>query len=133
MTNEQREPGPLGSSSVGPQSAGPAATPAAAFVSESASGSVDPGHHHPHGGPTALDCSEALLRAFEFLDGEMEANDFAKVRAHLDACAECLRQYDLDHMVKLMIKRSCAPEPAPTALRATIVSRLTVIRIETTN
>ena len=63
--------------------------------------------------------------------GEMEAGDFAKVRAHLDACAECLRQYDLDHMVKLMVKRSCAPEPAPTNLRATIVSRLTVIRIET--
>ena len=58
----------------------------------------DPGHHHPHSGPSALDCSEALLRAFEFLDGEMEAGDFAKVRAHLDACAECLRQYDLDHM-----------------------------------
>ncbi len=91
----------------------------------------DPGHHHPHSGPSALDCSEALLRAFEFLDGEMEAGDFAKVRAHLDACAECLRQYDLDHMVKLMVKRACAPEPAPTNLRATIVSRLTVIRIET--
>ena len=71
MTSEHREPGPLWASSVGPRSAGPAATPAAAFVSESASGSVDPGHHHPHGGPTALDCSEALLRAFEFLDGEM--------------------------------------------------------------
>jgi anti-sigma factor (TIGR02949 family) len=92
---------------------------------------TDLGHHHPHGGPSALDCSEALLRAFEFLDGEMEPGDFAKVRAHLDACAECLRQYDLDHMVKLMVKRSCTPEPAPTNLRAAIVSRLTVIRIET--
>ena len=61
----------------------------------------------------------------------MGGGDVGKVRAHREACAEGLRQYDLDHMVKLMVKRSCAPEPAPTNLRATIVSRLTVIRIET--
>ncbi len=80
---------------------------------------------------SVLECSEALLRVFEFLDGEMAEADHAAIRAHLDACAECLRQYDVDQMVKLVVKRSCRPEPAPVHLRATIVQRLTVIRVET--
>lgn len=94
---------------------------------------VHPGHSHVHasGMPTVLECSEALLRVFEYLDGEMAEADHAAVRAHLDACAECLRQYDLDQMVKSVVKRSCRPEPAPLHLRATIVQRLTVIRVDT--
>ena len=59
------------------------------------------------------DCSEALHRVFEYLDGEMEPADQGKIAAHLAHCVECLRQYDVDTMVKAMVKRSCAPEPAP--------------------
>lgn len=90
-------------------------------------------HDHPVAGPTASDCSEALLRVFEFLDGEMEPGDHAKIRAHLETCGECMRQYDLDHMVKIVVKRSCAPEQAPTQLRATILRRLTVYRLDQTD
>ena len=98
-------------------------------------GPADPLGHigHGHETPTALDCSEAMLRVFEYLDGEMEAGDHAKIRAHLDLCADCLRQYDLDQMVKLVVKRSCAPEVAPLSLRAMIISRLAVIRVDPTS
>ena len=81
--------------------------------------------------PSPVECSEALLRVFEYLDGEMGLEDQAKVRAHLDQCAECFRQYDLDQMVKLVVKRSCQPVSAPASLRATIVHRLTVVQIDT--
>ncbi len=79
---------------------------------------------------SALECSEALLRVFEFLDGEMTEVDEDAVRAHLNACAECLRQFDLDQMVKLAVKRSCEPVTAPSHLRTTIMQRLTVMRME---
>jgi mycothiol system anti-sigma-R factor len=96
-----------------------------------------PGHpqggRQPAAGPSVVECSEALLRVFEFLDGEMAEGDHAAVRAHLDACAECLRQYDLDQMVKFVVKRSCQPEPAPVHLRASIIQRLTVVRLEITD
>ncbi|PID96737.1 MAG: mycothiol system anti-sigma-R factor [Actinomycetales bacterium] len=79
---------------------------------------------------SSLECSEALLRVFEFLDGEMTEVDEDAVRAHLDACAECLRKFDLDQMVKFVVKRSCEPVAAPSHLRTTIVQRLTVMRME---
>ena len=59
------------------------------------------------------DCSEALHRVFEYLDGEMSTADSAKIAAHLSRCAACLRQYDVDTMVKALVKRSCACEPKP--------------------
>jgi len=109
-----------------PRGTGPAPDPAGSTVEAGHAGHAG----HQHGVPSVSDCSEALLRVFEFLDGEMGPDDHAKIRAHLDTCGECLRQYDLDQMVKVVVKRSCAPEPAPVHLRATIMRRLTVIRVD---
>ncbi len=77
-----------------------------------------------------LDCSHALLRVFEYLDGEMSHADAGEIRAHLEECAECLRQYRLDEMVKVVVKRSCGSETAPLALRQTILHRLLVVRLD---
>lgn len=85
------------------------------------------------GARTPMQCSEALLRVFEYLDGEMVDADHAQIRAHLDECAQCLRQYRLDEMVKFVVKRSCASEPAPVHLRHTILSSLTILRVETSD
>ncbi|MGV1007007.1 MAG: mycothiol system anti-sigma-R factor [Dermatophilaceae bacterium] len=86
-------------------------------------------HEHPwqHG---ALDCSQALLRMFEYLDGEMTGADASQIQTHLDECAECLRQYHLDQMVKIVVKRSCAAQQAPVTLRQTILQRITVLRVD---
>ena len=79
------------------------------------------------------DCSEALLRVYEYLDGEMSADDCRKIQAHLDDCGPCLRQYNLDQALKAVIKRSCACEEAPLELRTTILTRITMIRIGSTD
>ncbi len=76
------------------------------------------------------DCSEALLRIYEFLDGEMGPEECQKIQAHLDACGPCLKQYNVDQALKAMVKRSCACEEAPVELRTTILHRLTMIRVE---
>lgn len=76
------------------------------------------------------DCSEALLRIFEFLDGEMNEADCARFQAHLDECGPCLKEYHLDQALKAVVKRSCGCEPAPKQLRTTILNRLTVVRID---
>lgn len=78
------------------------------------------------------DCSEALLRVYEFLDGELGPNDCAKIQAHLDECGPCLHEYNLDTTLKAIIKRSCSAEHAPDQLRTSIMSRIsmTVFRIE---
>ena len=84
-------------------------------------------------GSTKVDCTETVLRIFEFLDGEMGADDCRRMQAHLDECEPCLREYQMDQALKMVIKRSCGCETAPVELRTTILRRLTMIRIETTD
>ncbi|WP_330474260.1 mycothiol system anti-sigma-R factor [Terrabacter sp. C0L_2] len=94
--------------------------------------------HTTAGAPSAdgagarTDCSEALLRVYEYLDGELGPDECAKIQAHLDECGPCLKEYDLDTTLKSLIKRSCECEQAPEALRMTIMSRIsmTVIQVD---
>jgi mycothiol system anti-sigma-R factor len=81
------------------------------------------------GDVSEADCSEALHRVFEYLDGEMATEDHDKIAAHLAHCVECLRQYDMDTMVKALVKRSCQPEPAPARLRMMVVQSITSVEI----
>ena len=82
--------------------------------------------HDLHG----TECSEALLRLFEYLDGEMGPDDARKIQAHLAECGPCFKQYNLDQALKAVVKRSCASEAAPVELRMTILQRLTMIRVD---
>lgn len=76
------------------------------------------------------DCSEVLHRVYEYLDGEMTADDTQKIKHHLDECGPCLREYDLDQALKALVKRSCACEEAPVELRTQIMARITRLRVE---
>ncbi len=84
-------------------------------------------------GATVTDCTETVLRIFEFLDGEMSADDCRRMQAHLDDCGPCLREYHVDQALKMVIKRSCGSETAPVELRTTILRRLTMVRIDATD
>ena len=84
-----------------------------------------------HGSTGYTDCTEAVLRLFEFLDGEMGPDDCRRMQAHLDECGPCLREYQLDQALKMVVKRSCGSERAPVELRTTILRRLTMVRIDT--
>ena len=74
-----------------------------------------------------MDCSQALYRMMEYVDGEMTADDTRLLAAHLTSCAPCLAEHDLDQMLRELVQRSCACEPAPPQLRATIMQRITTI------
>ncbi len=64
--------------------------------------------HAGHG-----DCSEVLHRIYEYLDGEMSADDVRRVAAHLNECQPCLAEHDLDVALKQVVRRSCSGETAP--------------------
>jgi len=80
-----------------------------------------------HGG---VDCSRTMLQVYEYLDGEMGPDDCDKIRQHLAQCGHCLKEYDIDQMLKTLVHRSCACEAAPTELRLQIMARITTITIE---
>lgn len=82
------------------------------------------------GQPHETDCREVLERVYEYLDGEMNDGDVAKIREHLDECSPCLKQYDLDVALKALVRRSCTCEQAPEALRQRILVRITEVRLE---
>jgi len=95
-----------------------------AYTTQGAQGTV---------GATVTDCTETVLRIFEFLDGEMSAEDCRRMQSHLDECGPCLREYHVDQALKMVVKRSCGSETAPVELRTTILHRLTMVRIDTTD
>lgn len=97
-------------------------------VSESA----HPGHpDHGHDGHAGVvDCSEIVLRVFEYIDQETTPEDGRRIRAHLDGCAECLDEYERDLLLKAVVRRSCAGDTAPGRLRAQIMSRITTVRVD---
>lgn len=76
------------------------------------------------------DCSEALHRVYEYLDGEMTPEETERIAAHLQECGPCLREYDLDQALKALVKRSCQCEAAPTELRTQIMARITTIQVQ---
>jgi mycothiol system anti-sigma-R factor len=74
-----------------------------------------------------FDCSRARLQLYEYLDGEMDSDDCAKIREHLAHCGPCLKEYDIDQTLKALLRRSCGCEAAPTQLRLQIMSHITTI------
>jgi mycothiol system anti-sigma-R factor len=82
------------------------------------------------GNPHETDCREVLDRVYEYLDGELTGHDIAKIKQHLEECAPCLSEYDLDVVLKALVRRSCGCEQAPEDLRARILVRITEVRLE---
>jgi mycothiol system anti-sigma-R factor len=77
-----------------------------------------------------IPCSDVLEAVYVYLDGELEPGDSDGIRAHLDGCGPCLRQYGLDKLVKSLVARSCGSDHAPEELRIKVLARLQEVRIE---
>ena len=76
------------------------------------------------------DCSDVLDRVYEYVDGELSSDVVESIREHLAECAPCLRQYDLEAVLKQLVRRSCQ-DRAPETLRLRIIARITEVRIAT--
>ncbi len=80
------------------------------------------------GNPHELDCTAALDHLYEFLDGEVAPTDHEQIAHHLDECAPCLQEYDVERIVKALVARSCC-EVAPAQLRSRLLAELVSVRI----
>lgn len=79
------------------------------------------------------DCAEVILRLFEYLDNEADPEDRERIKEHLDQCGSCLLEYERDLLLKSIVRRACCAEPAPSALRMQVVSRITSITVSRTD
>jgi mycothiol system anti-sigma-R factor len=82
------------------------------------------------GDPHETDCSEVLDRVYEYLDGELDAFAVGKISQHLDECAPCLSEYDLDVVLKQLVRRTCGGDCAPEELRTRIMLTIREVRVQ---
>lgn len=89
-------------------------------------GATSPAIPHYHD----TDCSEFLLRIYEYMDGEMGPEENLRFEAHVRECPPCLQQHRVDQTVKGLIRRVVPQAVAPEPLRASIIARITTFRLE---
>ena len=81
------------------------------------------------GDPHDTDCGEVLERVYEYLDGELDAVVVSKISQHLDECGPCLSEYDLDVVLKALVRRTCGGDCAPEQLRQKIMDKISEVRV----
>jgi mycothiol system anti-sigma-R factor len=93
------------------------------------------------GDPHDVDCSEVLERVYVFIDqelvadaddGTLTATSYTRIQQHLEECGPCLREYDLERLVKALVARACGCEHASDELRAKVLSRIAQTRSSVT-
>lgn len=68
----------------------------------------------------------------DFLDRELQPNEAARVRAHLETCAACASEYAFEERVLIDVRAKVQRVNVPAALRQRIVLRLTAARASPT-
>lgn len=80
---------------------------------------------------TGPDCSRALENLYLFLDHEIDDASLEEIRAHIDHCAPCLDEYELERVVKTLVARSCH-EVAPEPLREKVLFSIRKVQVHIT-
>ena len=76
-------------------------------------------------------CSEVLSRMYFFIDHELADADSSEIQQHIEDCGPCLREVDVERIVKALIARSCV-EHAPVELRQRVMFSIRQVQLEIT-
>ena len=71
-----------------------------------------------------LTCEEALQRLHTFLDRELDVEEVAEVRTHLENCAECHSKFRFETSFSRVVRAQVGGQRAPIGLREKIVDRI---------
>jgi mycothiol system anti-sigma-R factor len=82
------------------------------------------------GAPHEIDCRQILNEVYLYLDLECSDHRRTAIRAHLDECSPCLREYGIEHEVKLLVARCCGADRAPDELRDRLRAKITALVAE---
>jgi mycothiol system anti-sigma-R factor len=83
------------------------------------------GDHHD------VDCADILARMVFFVDHELENADLERIQQHLDECAPCLAEQQIEQTVKALVARSCCDQ-APEHLRRRIAVSIREVHVQVT-
>jgi mycothiol system anti-sigma-R factor len=75
---------------------------------------------------------EILNEVYLYLDLECSDNRRSTIKAHLDECSPCLREYGIEQEVKALVARCCGTDRAPDELRARLRAKITALVVDVT-
>ncbi|AOP53426.1 mycothiol system anti-sigma-R factor [Brevibacterium aurantiacum] len=68
--------------------------------------------------------AESLMRIYHYLDGELTTIEIREISVHLEQCPSCHDEYEIEALLKELVRRSCSREQAPMGLREKIRQRI---------
>lgn len=71
---------------------------------------------------------KSLERIYTYLDGELSPEACQAIEEHLASCEDCSTEYQIEAMLKKLVKRSCNCDVAPEGLADRIRARISVER-----
>lgn len=71
-----------------------------------------------------MECMQCMERLSEYLDGELDANEYREIEAHLQCCPDCRKVEDELAALSKEINLSIASFPIPTNLSVRILSTI---------
>lgn len=68
--------------------------------------------------------AESLTRIYHYLDGELTTTEIREISIHLEQCPSCHDEYEIEALLKELVRRSCSHDRAPMGLREKIRQRI---------
>ena len=56
------------------------------------------------------ECDDALTHLYQYLDQEIETTTSEVIRAHLEDCSGCLRSFDFEARLQIVVRERLAEE-----------------------
>ena len=56
------------------------------------------------------ECDDALTQLYHYLDQELEATNLELIRLHLEDCSGCLRSFDFEARLKIVVRERLAED-----------------------
>jgi mycothiol system anti-sigma-R factor len=72
----------------------------------------------------AVDCSAALERLFDFLDGELDGSLEARLKAHVAHCKPCFERADFERRFLAVVQAARTDDRCPVSLRERVIATL---------
>jgi mycothiol system anti-sigma-R factor len=62
------------------------------------------------------ECDDALTNLYQYLDKEIEDATSVVIRAHLEDCSGCLRSFDFEARLQIVVRQRLSEEVPPEFL-----------------
>jgi anti-sigma factor (TIGR02949 family) len=62
------------------------------------------------------ECDDALTNLYQYLDREIEHSTSEVIRAHLEDCSGCLKSFDFEARLQIVVRERLAEEVPPEFL-----------------